>query len=99
MHAEQGEPGVFILIMDITKEQLRNVQKHRGKLDHDTGKVFLGFVGALDMSTKLYRGYLKYEEVDDANPPKESVSINEVLEPSRPTKKKRISDGDAQDNV
>ena len=65
----------------ITKDTLRQFNAAAGKLDSDSGKVFAGFVGALDMADGLYHGELRYEEPGD-DPPEATVSIQHILSPT-----------------
>jgi len=65
----------------ITKDTLRQLNDEAGKLDMDTGCVFVGFVGRLEMSDGLYHGELRYADVGD-KPPEDTVSIQSILEPT-----------------
>lgn len=72
----------------VTKDVLRQLNAAVGKLDTDSGKVFLGFVGRLHMSDRLYHGDVRYAEVGDDSP-KDTVSIQTILSPAtaaKPTK-------------
>ena len=64
----------------ITKPTLRLLNAAVGKLDVDTGKVFAGFVGRLEMADRMYCGELHYTDVGD-KPPEEEVSIQTILSP------------------
>lgn len=70
-------------MIQITKDTLRQLNAEVGKLDTDSGWVFAGFVGALDMSDGLYHGELRYEEPGD-DPPQATVSIQCILSPMEP---------------
>lgn len=50
----------------LTKQQLRELQAHRGCVDMATGKRFIRFCGGLDVSTGLYVGELELADVVDA---------------------------------
>ncbi len=63
----------------ITKATLRQLNAAVGKLDTDSGQVFRGFVGRLEMSDGLYHGELQYTAVGE-EPPKDTVSIQAILE-------------------
>lgn len=65
----------------ITKDTLKQLNAAVGKLDTDTEKTFVGFVGALDMSDRLYHGELRYQDPGD-DPPTETVSIKDILSPT-----------------
>jgi hypothetical protein len=64
----------------IAKDTLRKLNAATGSLDTDSGKVFAGFVGSLDMADGLYHGELRYEEPGDC-PPETTVSIQSILSP------------------
>jgi hypothetical protein len=64
----------------VTKDVIRKLNSAVGKLDTDSGKRFLGFVGRLEMSDRLYHGELRYAEVGD-DPPRDTVSIQTILSP------------------
>ena len=63
----------------ITKDVLRQLNAAVEKLDADSGKVFLGFVGRLEMSDRLYHGDLRYADVGE-DPPEDTVSIQSILD-------------------
>jgi hypothetical protein len=67
-------------MLRITKNTVRQLNAAVGKLDVDTGQVFAGFVGRLEMADRLYHGELCYTEVGD-EPPEEEVSIQSILSP------------------
>jgi hypothetical protein len=72
----------------ITKDVLIKVQAERGKLDTDSGKVFEQFIGAFDMSDRLFHGELHFSDVGE-EPPKEKVSLQAIISPAtaaKPTK-------------
>lgn len=75
----------------ITKDTLRQLNAATGKLDSDSGLVFLGFVGRLEMSDGLYHGDARYEEAGD-DPPKEFVSIATLLSPNPPDPPETLTD-------
>lgn len=62
----------------ITKDTLRKLNAAVGRLDVDSGQVFAGFVGRLDMSDRLYHGELRYSDPGD-NLPEETVSVQAIL--------------------
>lgn len=67
----------------ITKDTLRQLNAAVGKLDTDSGQVFVGFVGRLEMADRLYHGELRFEPAGD-DLPSESVSIQSILTPAMP---------------
>jgi len=69
----------------ITKNVLRQLNDAAGKLDADTGDVFLGFIGRLEMSDGLYHGDVIYADVGE-DPPKDTVSIKTILSPAKSVK-------------
>ena len=64
----------------VTKGTLRQLNAAAGKLDTDSGEVFLGFVGRLEKSDGLYHGDVKLAEAGD-DPPEETVSLQKILSP------------------
>ena len=91
-------------MLRITKDTLRRLNAAIGKLDKDSGRVVVGFIGSLDMSDRLYHGDIRYEEVGD-EPPVDTVSIRSILSPEAgsssrkpkvygPKKEGDIKDGD-----
>lgn len=46
----------------ITKQQLKQIGPHYGSIDTDSGKLFIGFAGALDLSDGLYHGELRFRD-------------------------------------
>lgn len=64
----------------ITKDTLRQLNAAAGKLDSDSGCVFLGFTGRLEMSDRLYHGDLHYQVVGES-PPEDTISIQTILSP------------------
>ncbi len=69
----------------ITKDVLRKLNAAAGKLDTDSGKVFVQFIGRLEMSDRLYHGELHYAEAGE-QPPKDTVSITTILSPAKSIK-------------
>ena len=69
----------------ITKDVLRTLNAAAGKLDTDSGEVFEGFVGRLEMSDRLYHGELRYTPAG-SDPPKETCSIKAISAPAKPAK-------------
>ena len=67
----------------ITKNTLRQLNAAIGKLDTDSGQIFAGFVGRLEMVDRLYHGELRFRPVED-KPPSELVSIQHILTPAAP---------------
>jgi hypothetical protein len=67
----------------ITKDTLRELNAAVGKLDVDTGQVFTGFIGRLEMADGLYHGELHYADAGD-EPPDETVSIQAIVSPDIP---------------
>jgi hypothetical protein len=72
-------------MIGITKDTLRQLNAAVGKLDTDSGKVFLGFIGRLEMSDRLYHGDVSYAEVGE-DPPSDTVSIQAILSPDSSAK-------------
>ncbi len=66
-------------MLRITKDTLRQLNVAAGKLNTDSGEVFLGFVGRLEMSDRLYHGELRFEVAGD-DPPEDTVSIQAILD-------------------
>jgi hypothetical protein len=64
----------------ITKDTLRQLNGAIGKLDVDTGKRVVGFIGRLEMADGLYHGEVHYSETGD-DPPWETVSIRSIISP------------------
>lgn len=69
----------------ITKGVLRQLNAAVGKLDSDSGKVFLGFIGRFHMSDLLFHGDVRYADVGE-DPPKDTVSIQTILSPDSSAK-------------
>jgi len=67
--------------MTVDKPTLRELNAATGKLDIDSGLVFTGFAGALNMQDRLYHGELGFAEPGD-NPPEDVVSIESILKPA-----------------
>jgi hypothetical protein len=78
-------------MLTITKDTLRQLNAVAGCLDDDTGDIFVGFVGRLDMADRLYHGVITLRPVGDELPT-ETVSIKAILDNTED-----ISDGDSQD--
>ncbi len=74
----------------ITKDVLRKLNAAIGKLDADCGKVFVGFIGRLHMSDRLYHGDLHYADVGD-DPPRDTVSIKTILSTDSSAKHAKVS--------
>jgi|GEM_PF-6976312 len=64
--------------MKVTKDTLRQLFAAKGKLDTDTGRIFDGFIGRMEMSDRLYHGELWFSDVGE-EPPFETVSIQMIL--------------------
>ena len=64
-------------MIQITKDTLRQLNAAMGKLDGDSGKVFVQFIGQRERDG-LYHGELHYAEPGD-DPPKGTVSIQSIL--------------------
>jgi len=83
----------------ITKKTLRQLNAATGKLDVDSEQVFVGFVGRLHMSDRLYYGELRFSPAGD-DPPEDIVSIQSILG-SQPltasVEMEEVTDGDPQD--
>ena len=62
----------------IGKPVLRELNQAVGKYDTDTGMVFRGFVGRLEMADRLYHGTLNFETASDERP-ESVVSINAIM--------------------
>ncbi|NQT40315.1 MAG: hypothetical protein HQ581_22670 [Planctomycetes bacterium] len=62
----------------ITKATLRQLNAATGKLDADSGDVFQGFTGRLEMSDGLYHGEVHYTAAGD-NPPEDTISVQSIL--------------------
>lgn len=75
----------------ITKDVLRKLNAAGGKLDTDSGKVFLRFTGRMETSDRLFHGELSYAEVGE-DKPEDTVSIKAILsldssaKPAKPAK-------------
>ena len=70
----------------ITKDVLRKLNPASvGKLDTDSGKVFLGFIGRYHMDDRLFHGELRFAEVGE-DPPRDTVSIKSILSPESSAK-------------
>ncbi len=69
----------------ITKDVLRQLNAAVGKLDTDSGKVFLGFIGRFHMSDRLFHGDMNYADVGE-DPPRDTVSIQAILSPDSSAK-------------
>jgi hypothetical protein len=65
----------------ITKDMLKQLNAVVGSLDSDSGMIFAGFVGRLEMADRLYHGELRYEEPGD-DLPEATVSIQSILSPT-----------------
>ena len=62
----------------ITKDVLRQLNVAAGKLDTDSGKVFVRFVGHPGKSDNLWHGDLQFNDPGD-NPPVDTVSIQSIV--------------------
>ena len=80
-------------MLKITKDTLRRLNAVVGCLDNDTDDVFVGFVGRLNMSDRLYHGDVTFQSVGDTLPA-DSVSIKSIL-----TDNGGVSDGDSQNQI
>lgn len=74
----------------ITKDVLRKLNAAVGKLDLDSGKVFVNFIGRFDMSDRLFHGVVNYAEVGE-DKPKDTVSIKSILSSTSPVKPAKSS--------
>ena len=86
-------------MISISKDTLRKLNAAIGKLDADTGRVFCGFIGRLNMSDGLYHGDMQYSDPGD-DPPKQTVSIEAILSPGTVHQfnyNGGMTDGNAQD--
>ncbi len=73
-------------MVQITKDVLRQLNPVAiGKLDTDSGKVFMGFVGRYHMTDRLFHGDMRYADVGD-DPPSDTVSIQAILSPDSSAK-------------
>lgn len=57
-----------LLKTEITKDQLRELNKHRGEVETDSGKIFAGFAGAISLPSRLYVGDVLLEDVGEDVP-------------------------------
>ena len=64
----------------ISKAVLRELGKVKGSYDVDTGMVFTGFIGRVNLADMLYYGKLYFETATEE--PAESVSITQIIEGS-----------------
>lgn len=62
----------------VTKDVLRKLNATVGKLDTDSGQVFVGFIGRLERGDGLYHGDVHFEDPDDV-PPQGTVSVQAIL--------------------
>jgi hypothetical protein len=63
--------------IEITKDQLREIQKHRGELDTDSGMRFVGVIAQYNQATKFFVGKAVLDgEVDACSG---SFSLNSIL--------------------
>jgi hypothetical protein len=74
----------------VTKNVLKQLNAAVGKLDTDSGRVFLGFIGRLHMSDRLYHGDVRYADVGE-DPPSDTVSIQAILSPDSSAKPAKSS--------
>ncbi|MBC8869195.1 MAG: hypothetical protein H8E44_07245 [Planctomycetes bacterium] len=87
-------------MLRITKDTLRQLGEAKGKLDLDSGQVFVGFVGRIDLADKMYVGEVHFSAPGE-EPPADSISIGAILEPKAKQKPKvakapkETSDGDS----
>lgn len=70
-------------MLRITKDTLRQLGEAKGKLDLDSGQVFQGFVGRIDLADKMYVGEI-YFATPGEEPPTDSISISAILSPEIP---------------
>lgn len=69
----------------VTRDVLRQLNAAVGKLDSDSGKVFLKFIGRYHMPDRLFHGELHFADVGE-DPPSDTVSIQAILSPASSAK-------------
>lgn len=67
-------------LIQITKDTLRQLNAAAGKLDVDSGQVFVGFVGRRHKEDGFYHGELRFEDPGESSP-QETTSIQTILSP------------------
>lgn len=67
-------------MLRVTKDILRQLNAAAGKFDVDTGRIFVGFVGRLEMADGLYYGELRHKDAGD-DPPDDTISLQSILPP------------------
>ncbi len=72
------------MIIKITKQQLRDLNAKAGKVNADSGKLFLGVRGALNQNDNLYHVAVEERDLQQGESLPESFSLNAVLEPAAP---------------
>ena len=66
-------------MIKITKDTLRKLNAVVGFIDSDTGSVFEGFQGRLEMSDRLYHGELVFSDPSEEYIPDGTVSIKSLV--------------------
>jgi hypothetical protein len=79
-------------MITIRKDQLATVQSHRGQLDTDSRRVFVGVRGGMNPKTHLYELEVDLrdpEDKDDLIP----FSLQSILNPAKPEVSEPIEEG------
>jgi len=98
--ANPAPPESTTVKVSLSKEQLKQLQQQRGKLDLDSGKVFDRFAGA-QQADKLFHGNCHLTERTSKSPT-ESFSLQSILHPrskaadAPPTKRKQKTTEDGK---
>jgi hypothetical protein len=65
--------------LSIDKNTLVALNQHRGELDKGSGKVFVGFVGAMNIDDRLFHGVANLQDAPSDDEQRKSFSLSAIV--------------------